>query len=83
MHKDLELAVGLRANGTNLGEREFTGEDHPIDAEALRDGNAFGVGDAHLGAAINPQTGSNLASHLHYGEILDDDGIGSGLGNRC
>ena len=53
-----------------------------LDAEALRQSHALGAGDAHLRAAVDLQVGRDLPRHAHDADILHDDRVGAGLGDR-
>ena len=81
MDEDFELAIGRLADGADFGEREFARQRDAADAEALREADAIGAGDAHLRAAVDFEIGRDLLRHAHDADILHDDGVGAGLGD--
>ena len=81
MDEALEFDVGFGGDGLDLGEREFAGEGDAMGAEAGGETGSASIGDAHLSARVDLKIGGDLADEGEDGEILDDDGVGSGFGD--
>ena len=81
MHEDFQLAIRGCANGAHLVERKLARQRHAARAQALRQPDAIGAGDAHLRAGVNFEPGRDLANQLQNTDILHDDRVGSSLGD--
>ncbi|MEI9812152.1 MAG: hypothetical protein WDO18_05520 [Acidobacteriota bacterium] len=61
MTENFELDTGLRAHGGDLIQGQFAGEDEAVDTQVLRMARSGGIGDAHLGRAVDGQVGGAIS----------------------
>lgn len=82
VNEDFKFAIGLLADAGDFVEGEFAGEIDAGGAEALGEADAIDIGDGHLGAGVDGESGGDLADQGAGAEVLDDDGVGAGGGDR-
>ncbi len=80
--EDLDGKVGVVADPGDLAEGQLAGQDHPRAAELLREPDALGAGDRHLGRGVDLQVGRDRPDQPGQANVLDDHGVDSGLGDE-
>ena len=78
MNKDLQLRLGhLRVYLGNLVNREFAGQNHPLEPQSADPAHLVGRAVVGLCAGMNGEP--CLTGHLHHGHILHQHGIDLGI----
>jgi hypothetical protein len=67
----------------DLAYRQFAGQDHAIDPQPLGLVDALRTGERHLRRGVNGQLGSHAPDDTDEAQILNEHGIGPGLGNSA
>ncbi len=65
----------------DLVEGQLAGEDDAGGTQLVGEAKAFEAGDGHLGRGVDRQLGGDGADQAAEAEILDDEGVGAGLGD--
>ena len=81
MDEDLQLHVRPGPDAPDLLQAQLPGQDHPGEAQLLRQPDPLQVVDAHLGGGVAGQRGHVLPEKGGGRRILEDHGVRPGCGH--